>query len=120
MLLENKGECIAFEGVTFFVGDRVHSKEDEDYGGLDGTIIEIHTDEDIETDNDGPDIYCAFDIPDDPQKVAELEARFSELYHEPKTIDEIGLDCVIMEPDMLEILEPDQSQDVSTSFSPRL
>ena len=120
MLLENKGEFIAVDGVTFTVGGRVHSKEGEDFGGLDGTIIEIHTDEDMETDNDGPDIYCEFDIPDDPQKVAELEARFSELYQEPRTIDEIGLDCVIMAPDMLEVLEPVQTQDESASFSPMI
>ena len=35
----------------------------------------------------------------------ELEARFSDLYGEAKTIDDISLDCVIMSPDMLEPLD---------------
>ena len=35
----------------------------------------------------------------------ELEERFSGLYGEAKTIDDISLDCVIMSPDMLEPLD---------------
>ena len=34
-----------------------------------------------------------------------IEKRFSELYGEPKTIDEIALDLVIMAPEELEIIE---------------
>ena len=34
-----------------------------------------------------------------------LEARFSGLYGETKTLDDISLDCVIMSPDMLEPLD---------------
>ena len=40
--------------------------------------------------------------------VKEIEARFSALYGEKKTIDDLGLDCVIMAPDMLEPLKKDE------------
>lgn len=34
-------------------------------------------------------------------EIAELEAVFSDLYDEPKTLEDIILDCVIMAPDMV-------------------
>lgn len=52
-----------------------------------------------------PDIYCDFEIPASEEMLRELEARFSDLYGETKTIDDISLDCVIMSPDMLEPLD---------------
>lgn len=44
--------------------------------GLYGTVTEIRTDEDRETENDTPDIYCEFMSPDSVAMAAELETRF--------------------------------------------
>lgn len=64
--------------------------------------MEIRSGDDCETENDTPDIYCAFDPPTSENMVLELESRFSALYGEPKTMDDIALDSVIMAPEMLE------------------
>ena len=120
MLLERYGATLTVDGVTFMVGGRVHAKDNDEYGGLDGVILEIHTDEDKETENEGPEICCVFDVPDDPELVAEIEARFSDLYQQPKTIDDIGLDYVIMLPDTLEVLDQDEVQSENPSFRPSL
>ena len=64
--------------------------------------MEIRSGDDCETENDTPDIYCAFDPPTSEDIVLELEGRFSALYGEPKTMDDITLDSVIMAPEMLE------------------
>ena len=72
-----------------------------DYAGLKGYITEIRTGSDKETENTSHDVYCCFDIPDDKEKVKMLEKHFSDLYGEPKTIDDLGIDLVILAPDML-------------------
>lgn len=87
-------------------GDWVISAGNNDYKYLIGQVIEIvklgtpeHADE---TDNDTDNVHVnfyAFDYP--PERIAEIEAHFSELYGEPKDIDELPLDDTIMAPDML-------------------
>ena len=51
---------------------------------------------DKETDNEGKDIYVSFETPDDKEKIKIIEERFSKLYRQPMTIDNITLDLVIM------------------------
>ena len=70
--------------------------------GLYGTVTEIRTDEDRETENDTPDIYCEFMSPDSVAMAAELETRFSDLYRQDMLLEVISLECVIMSPYMLE------------------
>lgn len=101
MILEKCGESLEIEGRVFTIGDRVLSVDDSEYGKLYGTILEIRTDPDKDTENEDPDIYVCFDEPEDEELIKELEVRFSELYREPKTIDEIGIDLVIMAPEEL-------------------
>ena len=77
---------------------------DDDYEGLVGLVVDIRDGEDKETENETPDIYVDFDIPESAEEVAALERRFSALYGEPKKVEELPLDLVIMAPDMLEVV----------------
>ena len=105
MLLDRIGQSMVIDGKTYAVGMSVYSTDESDYSGLYGKIIEIADGEDKSTDNETVDIACEFYVPDDISQVTELEERFSALYGEPKGIDDIALDCVIMAPDMLQIVE---------------
>jgi len=101
MLYEKKGDRFTADGKTFTVGGEVFANGNSEYMGLFGTVTEICTDEDRETDNDTPDIYCSFDPPEEEERAYAYERHFSELYRCPKKLEEIGLDCVIMSPEML-------------------
>lgn len=102
MIYQKEGEFFAAENKLFAVGGGVFANGESEYMGLFGTVTEIRTDEDRETDNDTPDIYCSFDPPEEEERAYAYERHFSELYRCPKRLDEIGLDCVIMSPKMLE------------------
>ena len=102
MIYTNPGAGITADGIFYFVGMHVLSNDASDYAGLYGVITEIRTDDDRETENDTPDIYCQFDAPVLPSEVRQLEERFSSLYCQPKKLEDITLDMVIMAPDMLE------------------
>ena len=99
MILTRNGESLTVEGKTFAVGATVWTNSASEYRGLIGRITEIRSGDDMETDNDCPDIYCSFEIPEKKAVVQEMEARFSALYRTEKHIDELGLDSVIMAPD---------------------
>ena len=102
MIYTKPGTGITVDGIFYFVGMHVLSNDASDYAGMYGVITEIRTGDDRETENDTPDIYCQFDAPVLPCEVRQLEERFSSLYCEPKQIEDISLDMVIMAPDMLE------------------
>lgn len=104
MVLQTKGQRLTYAGKTFVIGGSVFANGESDYMGLYGTVTEIRTDEDRETENDTPDIYCEFLVPEADQMVCELEKRFTTLYQSPKKLEEITLDHVIMAPEMLEPL----------------
>ena len=105
MILRENGTRFCADGKVFTIGGRVSANGESEYEGLFGTITEIRSGADRETENDVPDIYCDFEIPASEEMLRELEARFSDLYGETKTLDDISLDCVIMSPDMLEPLD---------------
>lgn len=115
MLLQENGTRFCVDEKVFTVGGRVMANDASEYAGLFGTITEIRSGADRETENDVPDIYCDFAIPASEEMLRELKARFSDLYGETKTIDDISLDCVIMSPDMLEPLDtpPGKREDIS-------
>lgn len=102
MIYTRTGAGINVDGTFYYVGMHVHSNETSDYAGLYGIVTEIRTGDDRETENDTPDIYCQFDAPVLPCEVRKLEECFSSLYCQPKTLNDISLDMVIMAPDMLE------------------
>jgi len=101
MILKHVGKSLIVEGTEFFVGMEIVATDESEYVGLKGHITEIRTDSDKDMENEGPDIYCAFIEPEDPQEIAGLEDTFSELYGEPKKLEDICLDCVIMAPSMI-------------------
>ena len=58
MIYKKPGEKFSHENITYTVGSRVLANEASEYSGLFGRILEIRTDDDRETENDTPDIYC--------------------------------------------------------------
>mgnify|MGYP007072683332 FL=1 len=114
MILRENGTRFCADGKVFTIGGRISANGESEYEGLFGTITEIRSGADRETENDTPDIYCDFETPASEEMLRELEARFSDLYGETKTIDDISLDCVIMSPDMLEPLDtpPGKREDI--------
>jgi len=73
-------------------GDSVIAAGNNDYRYLVGTVKGIEGG-DVHVD------FTAFNYP--PERIAEIEKYFSELYGEQKTFGELPLDDVIMAPDML-------------------
>ena len=104
MIYTKNGEKITSDGHTFAVGERIMAT-DSDYAGLKGSITEIRTGADKETENETDDVYCCFDFPESEEKVRLLEKHFSALYGAKKTRDDICLDSVIMAPEEIRRLE---------------
>lgn len=104
MILNRPGDLFAFNGVQYTIGDTVMATKSSDYAGLFGTITEIRTGPDMETENDGIDIYCEFEPPVAPYDIEQLEARFSALYQTEKKLENITLDFVIVAPDEICII----------------
>lgn len=101
MIYKKPGEKFSYENITYTVGSRVLANEASEYSGLFGRILEIRTDDDRETENDAPDIYCEFDPPYLSASRRALEQTFSKLYGTPKRVEDLALDLVIMAPEML-------------------
>ena len=101
MIYKELGEEFSHENITYTVGSRVLANEASEYNGLFGCILEIRTDDDRETENDAPDIYCEFDPPCLSASRRALEQTFSKLYGTQKRVEDLGLDLVIMTPEML-------------------
>lgn len=105
MILNRLGAEFEYEGVTYTIGGAVVGTAESEYEGLYGRITAIYDGEDKETENETPDIYCEFDPPVMPHEVKALEKTFSDLYDQPKTLDDIVLDMVIMAPEMIRPLD---------------
>ncbi len=83
------------------IGSRVIANKNSPYSGLVGVVVDVRDNSNKETDNEGKDIYVSFETPYDKEKIKILEERFSKLYRQPMTIDNIALDLVIMSKDEL-------------------
>jgi hypothetical protein len=105
MIINRNGAEFEYKGVSFVIGQPVVGTSQSEYEGLYGLITEIRDGEDKETENDTPDIYCAFGPPVLPHDIEELEKRFSGLYQNPKKLEDISLDEVIMAPEMVKVVE---------------
>ena len=101
MIINRPGASFVYKGVKYVVGEEIIGTDKSEYENLIGCITEIRDGEDKETENDTPDIYCSFEPPVSPYDIEELETVFSALYDEPKKLDEIVLDMVIMAPEMI-------------------
>lgn len=104
MKLIKTGARFLYNSSAYSIGDKIIGTDKSEYKGLFGTITEIRDGEDKETENDTPDIYCTFDPPVNPYDIKRLESRFSNLYLEPKKLEDIIFDNVIMAPEMIEPL----------------
>lgn len=102
MIYRQCGQSVVICEKKFTVGGTVFANYQSDYSGLTGRVTEILTGPDKETENDGAEIYCCFDIPDNPVAVAVLEGRFSKLYRTQKHLEDLALDCVVMDEESLE------------------
>lgn len=109
MILNKMNDEFNYHGIIYKVGAPIVGTDASEYEGLFGRIIEIRTDDDKQTENTTPDIYCSFDIPVLQQEINDVEARFSELYGAKKWIDDIIFDEVILAPEMIKPL-PDSKQ----------
>ena len=101
MILNKEGKYIWHDDIKYAVGDKVIATKETEYEGLIGKIIEIRDGSDIETDNDGPDIYCCFKEPVMSVNKEKLKKRFSDLWQQPMEIEDINLDQPVMAPDMI-------------------
>lgn len=110
MIINQHGATFEYEGVTYTIGASIVGTAESEYEGLYGTITEIRDGDDKDTENETPDLYCEFEPPVQPCEIKELEQVFSNLYAEPKTLDDIILDSVIMAPSMIRPLFEPQSQ----------
>lgn len=104
MILRYPGAKFAHAGVTYSIGGTVMATGVSLYEGLLGTIVEIRDGKDRETENDTPDIYCSFETPVIPAEVEKLEKAFSAFHKEPKTLQDIPLQHVVMAPEMIRVL----------------
>ena len=105
MILNKSNEVFEYEGKKYKIGDRVVATAvSGEYEGLIGHITEIHDGDDKDTENETPDIYCTFYEPVMPYDIQQIEERFSKSYGEPKKIEDIILDIVIMAPEMIEVI----------------
>ena len=101
MIISKHGETYLCNGTTYRIGDHVVGTDASEYAGLNGTILEIRDGDDRETENETPDIYCAFEPPVLPADVKRLEEVFSKLYQTEKKLADIALDMVIVSPEMV-------------------
>lgn len=105
MILNKSNETFEYEGTKYRIGDNIVATEvSGEYEGLIGYITEIRDGDDKDTENETPDIYCTFYEPVMPFDIKQVEKRFSEAYGEPKKIDDIALDVVIMAPEMIAVI----------------
>lgn len=101
MIINKEGAAFDFEGRKYLIGQEVIATNVSGYNGLLGIITEIRDCPDKDTGNETPDIYCTFEYSELSCEISRLEKLFSDLYGEPKEIGEIGLDEVIMAPEMI-------------------
>ena len=102
MVINRPGAEFLYDGIVYRIGDEIIVIDGSEYDGLLGSIYEIRTDDDKETENEGPDFYCSFNPPSLPADIQRLEEDFSHAYGEKKTLEDIVLDLVIMAPEMVQ------------------
>jgi len=117
MIINRPGAEFIYDGTSYKIGDRIIGTSESEYEGLYGSIFEIRDGEDKETENETPDIYCSFEEPVLPHQIKKLEEIFSELYQEPKKLEDITLDYVIMAPEMVRVILPDPKPLTQTIYS---
>ena len=88
MIIREFGAEFLYDGITYHIGDEVIGTNESEYEGLWGRITEIRTDDDKDTDNETPDIYCSFEPPVLPTDIKRVEKVFTDSYGMEKTVDQ--------------------------------
>lgn len=101
MIINRPGATFTYDDVVYTLGEKIYANGASNYSGLIGRIYEIRDGEDKETENEGPDFYCSFELPVSPYDIDELEKRFTSLYKSQMALENIALDMVIMAPEMV-------------------
>lgn len=57
MILQENGTRFCTEGKVFTIGGIICANDESEYAGLCGTVMEIRSGDDCETENNTPDIY---------------------------------------------------------------
>lgn len=104
MIINRTGAGFVYDGTMYKIGEPVIGTKESAYEGLYGIITEIRDGEDKNAETKTPDFYCTFRPPVLPCEIKALEARFSSLYAQPKTLPDIAMDA-IMAPSMVMPLE---------------
>ncbi len=104
-MIYKQGQTFEYEGRKYTVGDMVIANAGSMYEGLMGRITEIRTEEDKDTDNVGPDIYCDFEKPQFPFAIQKFQEHFHVTVDETFDWDMVSLDSVIMAPEMIELID---------------
>ncbi len=102
MIIDKNGAEFLYDGVVYRIGEEIIVTDtSSEYEGLLGSIYEICTDEDKDTDNDEPEFYCTLNPPVLSADIQRVEERFSKLYGQRMTLDDIAFDLVIFAPSMV-------------------
>ena len=107
MILNKIGEALDFNGEVYRVGDMVMAKPGNHYAGSMGVISEIRTENDKETENEFPDIYCRFNTPVSPETMPYIRKEFEDT-HGFDAIEDITSGPIIMAPNMLSVLSDER------------
>jgi hypothetical protein len=90
------------DGRKFMRGGSVKVKADSDYAYLKGHILKMRMAPNDESDNEGMNIHCCFDFPEEGSEGYKSLEMLLKIWSGLDSIDEIALDEVIMQEDELE------------------
>lgn len=108
MTIDKMGESMEHDGIRYAIGQKIQANKNSDYDGAVGIIVEISN------EDDGFDIYCDLERPTDPETVSKIEKRFSYIFDEPRTLDEIPFDEIVLQPDEIDIVT--DKQEIATEL----
>lgn len=116
MIINQIGAQIQYQDTLYTCGDAVIATPCSVYTGLFGVITEIHIQDSQIPAKKPPEFCCQFYPPFDPLAIEELESRFTCLCSSPKKLKDIPLDYVIMAPEMIRVLLPQNSTHIVTAY----
>ena len=97
MILVNRGEAYIYADVTYRIGDSVVANDTSPYQGLLGIITEIRCGKDKVTDNETPDIYCAFEPPARDIYAGKASEIDGQVYEVVRLAEKYGVELPVYE-----------------------
>lgn len=102
MIKAGKEAEVSFQDKNFVIGGLVLANGKSDYEGLFGCVRSIHCHGGQGYGNGRAYVCCAFQLPEGPQVVYNLERRFTKLYGRQAGLEDIPLDAVVLSAEMVE------------------